>query len=401
MSYVNLHSFYERDNNQEETMSLHAKLRKVQKVFPVDIRGPSIDSGNVTEVTNILESLQDDIRRAAIFSVNDTIQDISTSSLSFLSIDFLLGKAILQLNSKSSLQRMKCVVRATESLYGFLRICEALELWKEDIKKDYYALLELEDYNEENRNLKGGANVTTMLMSGEARQAKIARFRLTKSLIQSKSHLSALYSQRSRLGLSEYEIIDGHDEDGLSRSIAIAELNLNAVDAIEEIHNCRKEIEMLEIAMKIEEGRNDMLIESPRTCSESESKTNPHNSTSNRPLMITRVTSDPETSDTVMRREKIRSQMFRPGWNQPTMTLAELGEKERKEAIRRSQQDDDAEHYVRYKPKRYDQLLRDGLEDNVNLVDQSALHDRNWDDWKDENPKGEGNKMGDRGDRNF
>ena len=43
----------------------------------------------------------------------------------------------------------------------------------------------------------------------------------------------------------------------------------------------------------------------------------------------------------------------------------------------------------------------DGLEDDKDLVDASAKLDRDWDDWKDENPRGSGNKMGDRGDRNF
>jgi hypothetical protein len=41
------------------------------------------------------------------------------------------------------------------------------------------------------------------------------------------------------------------------------------------------------------------------------------------------------------------------------------------------------------------------MEDDANLVDASAKLDRDWDDWKAENPKGSGNKMGDVGDRNF
>ena len=38
---------------------------------------------------------------------------------------------------------------------------------------------------------------------------------------------------------------------------------------------------------------------------------------------------------------------------------------------------------------------------NATLVDASAKLDREWDEWKEANPKGSGNKMGDRGDRNF
>jgi immunoglobulin-binding protein 1 len=37
-----------------------------------------------------------------------------------------------------------------------------------------------------------------------------------------------------------------------------------------------------------------------------------------------------------------------------------------------------------------------GDEDNKELVDQATMADREWDDWKESNPKGWGNKMGKR-----
>jgi hypothetical protein len=52
-------------------------------------------------------------------------------------------------------------------------------------------------------------------------------------------------------------------------------------------------------------------------------------------------------------------------------------------------------------PRRYDELVKAGMEDNPEMVDASAQLDRAWDDWKDANPRGSGNKMGDRGDRNL
>lgn len=42
--------------------------------------------------------------------------------------------------------------------------------------------------------------------------------------------------------------------------------------------------------------------------------------------------------------------------------------------------------------RRYDQLEMDGDEDDEDLVEQAAHHDRAWDDWKAENPRGSGNK---------
>jgi hypothetical protein len=53
------------------------------------------------------------------------------------------------------------------------------------------------------------------------------------------------------------------------------------------------------------------------------------------------------------------------------------------------------------KPQRYEFLLKHGKEDDADLVDKAAKLDQDWDDWKDANPKGTGNKMADVGDRNF
>ena len=100
-------------------------------------------------------------------------------------------------------------------------------------------------------------------------------------------------------------------------------------------------------------------------------------------------------------RQDISNTVFRPSWNQPTMTLAELGERERAEAIQRSETQTLAEAEAKFKPRRYDQLEKDGMEDNEELVEASAKLDRDWDDWKEENPRGSGNKMSERGDRNF
>eukprot|EP00543_Licmophora_paradoxa_P011524 CAMPEP_0202469686 /NCGR_PEP_ID=MMETSP1360-20130828/79219_1 /ASSEMBLY_ACC=CAM_ASM_000848 /TAXON_ID=515479 /ORGANISM="Licmophora paradoxa, Strain CCMP2313" /LENGTH=83 /DNA_ID=CAMNT_0049095103 /DNA_START=98 /DNA_END=349 /DNA_ORIENTATION=- len=83
------------------------------------------------------------------------------------------------------------------------------------------------------------------------------------------------------------------------------------------------------------------------------------------------------------------------------MSLQELGEREVREAMAREERQKQAEQEQQNAPRRYEQLVKDGMEDNAELVDASAKLDREWDEWKDQNPRGSGNKMGDRGDRNF
>ena len=120
-----------------------------------------------------------------------------------------------------------------------------------------------------------------------------------------------------------------------------------------------------------------------------------------RPLQVTHLTKDATTGHLQIRKEEIRSQVFQRGWNQPTMSLEELAEREVGAALEREKRQKQQEAAQEGVPRRYEQLVKAGLEDNADLVDASAPLDRAWDKFKDENPRGSGNKRGDVGDRNF
>lgn len=91
-----------------------------------------------------------------------------------------------------------------------------------------------------------------------------------------------------------------------------------------------------------------------------------------------------------MRREVFRSKVFQPGHRLPTMSLEEYAEMEIADAQARQEREANAP----VAPRRYEQLVEDGDEDNMELLDQATEKDRQWDDWKDANPRGIGNKKG-------
>ena len=72
----------------------------------------------------------------------------------------------------------------------------------------------------------------------------------------------------------------------------------------------------------------------------------------------------------------------------PTMTLAEFADLEMADAAEREKMAKEAPQGVR----KYADLVAAGEEENEELVDQAAYKDRAWDDWKDSNKKGSGNK---------
>jgi hypothetical protein len=162
---------------------------------------------------------------------------------------------------------------------------------------------------------------------------------------------------------------------------------------------------MLEMAVRMEKERGEMQRHKGETYAAGAGAGGgggqPTQRSREKPMEVTHVTRDSATGQIQLKREEIQSSVFRPGWNLPTMTLAEYGETEMSRAREREERQKQTEFEGLRKPRRYEQLVKDGAEDNADFVDASARLDREWDDWKDANPKGSGNRMGDVGDRNF
>ena len=408
----------------------------------------------IEKAIDLLIKLQNQISRNGLLSKNEVLDDVPTSSLELLGVEYHLGRALLMLpthtappvangsasstngghsgtvddrNSLSpSLLRKRNVTRAMEYYHAFLKRLEQLgeDMLQEVTLKEYHAMLDLEDMNSDS-----GPSSSARMNPSQIREMKIQRFQRKKSMSQKRVQLQSQLQRRSRLGLPEEEQMEGHDLESLSRTLFIETLRLYAEESLEEIQSSKSELEMLDMAIKMEsarmqggDGRMDPRMNRSGERGGMMSGVPPPQARGSgppqQPLQMTQITQHPITGQLQftkqqlsnngqlqpvqsIQRQEIANTVFRPGWNQPTMTLAELGERERAEAIQRSEAQKLAEAEAKFKPKRYDQLVRDGMEDDDELVEASAKLDREWDDWKEENPRGSGNKMGERGDRNF
>ena len=94
----------------------------------------------------------------------------------------------------------------------------------------------------------------------------------------------------------------------------------------------------------------------------------------------------------MMSRETVKATVFGMGIAPPTMSLDEFGDLQKQEAEERAAREAAAPPGTR----KYKELLKDGEEDDDALMDEATMADRAWDDWKDNNPRGWGNKMGKR-----
>lgn len=184
--------------------------------------------------------------------------------------------------------------------------------------------------------------------------------------------------------------------------MALKELTICKFEALENWTQSVRELPMIEKMIKMDAEREKRIkytVNGRTGVDDSNRRDRPPSS--NQGLQLTHITKQPGSGQLQFKRDEIKSKVFRPGWSQPTMTLEEFGEREYRQAMEREEQQKKAEENNMHQPKRYDQLVRDGMEDNDDLVEASAELDRRWDDWKDENPRGSGNKMANRGDKNF
>ena len=317
-----------------------------------------------------LERLQH--RVADRISKNEELADLATSALPFVALEHHIAIAMTRCMDHD--RRLVRLERACALWEAFLQTCDRFELLSTEETKQLQALMEQEDSDEAPRFLS------------VSRDEKIARFRAKQQAEQMRSQLQALQQRRGRLQVSDDEVFDGHDLDSLERSLALQQLAIAKIDAFDEWGSTLRELPLLRHRHKNSGPTNDVRRPPPAS--------------QQKPLEVTRITQDAAGALQV-RKEVIQSQVFRPGWNLPTMSLDELAAREVADAQARDERQRKSEAAQQLAPRRYDQLIKDGLDDNADLVDASAVLDRQWDDFKDENPRGSGNKRANVGDRNF
>jgi immunoglobulin-binding protein 1 len=94
-------------------------------------------------------------------------------------------------------------------------------------------------------------------------------------------------------------------------------------------------------------------------------------------------------------REETVSAVFKPRMQGPTMSLEEFADIELADALERQAREKNQERSddgtLRWK-----HLVEQGLEDDADLADRATVNDREWDAWREANPRGSGNKLGKR-----
>ncbi|KAK4489725.1 hypothetical protein RD792_000360 [Penstemon davidsonii] len=391
-----------------EEMSLPVVFEQARKIHQA-ASDSSVDQDAVSKGCEFLRKCEDMIGKLGLFSANETKEDISTSNLKYILVPYYLGELTEKIAQEDRIQILKA---SQAKLKEFISFCEAMEfLSKEELE-----------------SIQATANTLA-----DQRAKKIARFKRQKA---AESKLLEIKERRERRGRStraaalsspveageeDLEEDDGEEE----REAWLTTISLALCKAFDLLEMLKKEEEMLvAIKERLSQEGDDEFSQSilderakkaeawhrsaasrarytkpaaPITCAtfaqdviEGRADVSQFHEHKHQPMIFgpTSLVSQNPTSE----RERIAAQVFQPHYRLPTMSIEEAGLKEME--IMNKWQENTAKFIEESNSSWHNdnKKLRPGEDDEDEDDDAAQDKARAWDDWKDDNPRGAGNK---------
>lgn len=342
----------------------------------------------ICKAVQAIYSCLSSIQKESIFSKNEELDDIPTRNLRYLFLSYFAGKIKSQIRDFQS--RRVHLIEAKDWLLQYLLRCCKMKIFDD---KEVEALLEKDE--------------TKVLSPEKKRNLKIEKFKKDK---EAKDRMKVL---EHMLSIAAKDDTIDHEED--LRELLILQLQTYARDAANDLSILTQEITMLEHMDSLREDATRKQSESPQPSAESSHfkfpRNNGHSISGLPPLdhrdipmpgdgpgiSVTRI--DKMGDQLTTTREKVKANVFVSRMPPPTISVEEYGDMLMAEmkANEEASELQRAEGVQDDQPiRRYNQLVADGDEDVEELVDQAVHADREWDAFKEANPRGWGNKMGKR-----
>ncbi|ESW08511.1 hypothetical protein PHAVU_009G051900 [Phaseolus vulgaris] len=390
-----------------EDMPLPALFEQARKIRAAATES-AVDQEVVKKGCEALHRCEDMVNNLGLFSPNETKDDISTANLKYILVPFYLAELMEKIAQEDRLQILKA---SQAKLKEFISFCEAMEL----VPKE-----ELESYTE-------GAPKTVV----DQRARKIARFKRQRA---AESKLLEIKERKERRGRStkaaalstpveagEEEVLDDDGEE--EREAWTTTISLAICKALDLLDMLKKEEEMLsavkdrqsedgdefsrdvldERAKKAEAWHRDAAVRArytkpspPITCAtfaqdvlEGRANVSQAHDHKHQPLIFgpASLVNGSLTTD----RERMAAQVFQPSHRMPTMSIEEAGLKEM-EIMNKWQERNVKLMEEANSSWHNDRKSKPGEDDEEDDDDAAQEKARAWDDWKDDNPRGAGNK---------
>jgi hypothetical protein len=280
------------------------------------------------------------VRKLALFSTNEDVEEISTSNLSFLQCEYMLSDLKIRIttgDNENRLQdRKEVLVDARTYIETFVLACESYGLVTYAIK-DQFKL------------------VHKKIPVSDIRQLKIDSYKQTKQL---------------ELKISGWQSNDDNEDDEEIRDLKLKMVELALYRSAENLRFIIEELEMIEYALERDavlklQGlkiQDDVRLDVNKKVIDNSTAIMDKDGKVQRPFVIT------------SKRSEFESGVFRPGHCLPTMSIDEYLDKEMergnflssKDTVKKQEIDSDDENEI--------------------------VKQRKWDEFKDDNVRGWGNR---------
>ncbi|KAG9065199.1 hypothetical protein KI688_002522 [Linnemannia hyalina] len=343
--------------------SLAQVFQKAEALF-LDIQKSTLASNSDEYQSKVNQSIRGFdlssrmVRQLSLFSDNEFMEDISTKDLRFLLTEYYLGELFLK---RVTPDRLADLNSGKEHLDHFLLQCETHDILTPSDKK----------YLEQ---LTTNAPKDAATRRGE----KIARFKREKEMRNQIEEFHKILGTTN----SGYEGELSSELEDQYRDFILLHLQYAIFQTMEQLVGIQQEIPMLQqmAERRAAQGSNDNRAANRAADDTSDGKvdstiwnaTGPLMDPQGRPLRPFMITN---------KRAEMMKGVFRPGHSLPTMSIEEYLDQEMERGNFLSGGTEE--------PKKKE--ADDNDEDAVNA---ETIKARNWDDFKDDNPKGWGNKGG-------
>lgn len=387
-----------------EDMPLPALFDQARKIHSA-ASDSAVDQETLRKGIEMLRRCDEMVSKLGLFSSNETKDDVSTTNLKYLLAPFYLGELTEKVEREDRTQVLKI---SQDQLKEFISICEVLELVPAE---------EIE------ASVQGVADPATR------RATKIARFKRQRA---AEAKLQEIKERKERRGRSlraatlstpieagEEDVLDDDGEE--EREAWITTISLAIYKAFDLLDMLKKEEEML-LAVKekqLQGGDGEFtreLLEERANKAEAWHRSAASQAPFSKPVQpITCATFAQDVIEgrasvleghehkhppaifgpasvvggrITSQRQRMEAQVFQPGHRLPTMSIEEAGLREMD--IMQKWQDRNVELMAEANSSWHN----DGGRPDVGDDDDEGAEEkaRAWDDWKDDNPRGAGNK---------
>ncbi|KAI1817968.1 TAP42-like family protein [Poronia punctata] len=306
--------------------------------------------------------------RISMFSRNESLEDLATSDLPYLLVLYHMAELLQKVSTSSPLERKRILNSTREAYEKFLHLLDSYSILSPQDRKLF------EDYNEDPTSF---STISTKDPNAR-RNAKIANFKAEKELKQKLDYMrhSPRYTE------------DGGDDEAV-RELYLANVALCIHQTFQSLEGINREMEVIAQAPIPLFPQITTVEEDERRRKESIANDD-YSEKLDAPFRLQSGFKGPLLSKEgkplrpftlVGNRQELQRGVFRPGHNLPTMSIDEYLEEEKRrggiiegggEASGRQPEPD---------------------EDNIEKADQETMKAREWDEFKESNPRGSGNTL--------